>query len=83
MRPGASGLPVGTSAAGRFGLTKPWGFQPADRSGALFKGPTHNQEHERTVPAYNYLDCTGQVSVQQSRVKPPSVLTVPVGLVRV
>ena len=68
-----SGLLIAAAPAGRFGQTKPWGFHPADRSGALFKGPTHNQEHERTVPAYKYLDCTGQVSVQDSRVKPPSV----------
>ena len=41
----ASGLPMGTGAAGRFGLTKPWGFHPADRSGALFTRSSHNQEY--------------------------------------
>ena len=41
----ASGLLITAASAGRFGLTKPWGFHPADRSGALFKGPTHNQQY--------------------------------------
>ena len=60
----ASGLLITAAPAGRFGLAKPWGFQPADRSGALIPRPTHNLEIERTVPGYKYLDCPGTVRVR-------------------
>ena len=48
--PVTSGLLIAAAPAGRFGQTKPWGFHPADRSGALFTGRPTIRERNAQFP---------------------------------